>query len=55
MAQSGGRRRPPLFEAGRGDPELSLNLDASHKLGVLFLDEERERGKVIKFFELSRF
>ena len=34
--------------------ELSLNLDASQKLGLLFLDTEPDRGKVIKFLEIGQ-
>lgn len=34
--------------------ELSLNRDASEKIGLLFRDTESERGNVIKFLELSK-
>ena len=44
-----------LLSVPKGSAELSLNVDASEKLGLLFLDTEPERGKVIKFLRLLRF
>jgi len=45
----------PLVHVPQHSAELSLNLDASKKLGLLFVDTEPQRGRVIKFLELPRF
>jgi len=45
----------PLVKVPEHSAELSLNIDASDKLGLLFLDTELERGRVIKFLQLPRF
>ena len=37
-----------------GSTELSLNLDGSKKLGLLFLDTDGARGRTIKFLRLPR-